>query len=78
VVVFGEVKKPCGTCRELYFAIGVACIDSIAGIAFKDKEAIVVMPERILIKNINRLSFPNRKKINLNFHIVDAWKQRQW
>ena len=36
---------------------------------------VVVMPERILIKDVNRLPFPNRKKINLQLYF-DAWKQK--
>ena len=47
---------------------------SIAGIAFLDNDNFVQNPERQKIKDLNDLSVPNRKKINLNQYL-DAWKK---
>ena len=46
---------------------------SIAGIAFLDNDNFVQNPERQKIKDLNDLSIPNRKKINLRQYL-DAWK----
>ncbi|MEO8764203.1 MAG: radical SAM protein [Ginsengibacter sp.] len=75
VIVFGEGEE---TMMELVQSFALPSgpeLNEIPGIAFKDKEKVVVMPERILIKDINRLSFPNRKKINLQLYF-DVWKQK--
>lgn len=50
-------------------------LHSTSGIAFKDNGGVVVTAERILIKEINRLPFPARNKINLQLYF-DAWKQK--
>ena len=47
---------------------------SIAGIAFLDNDNFVQNPERQKIKDLNDLSIPNRKKINLHQYL-DAWKK---
>src|SRR6187455_356305 len=47
---------------------------SIAGIAFLDNDNFVQNPERQKIKDLNDLSVPNRKKIDLNQYL-DAWKK---
>lgn len=47
---------------------------SIAGIAFLDNDNFVQNPERQKIKDLNDLSIPNRKKINLRQYL-DAWKK---
>ena len=74
VIVFGEGEE---TMTELVqsFSSPNSELYGIPGIAFKDKGAVVVMPERILIKDVNQLSFPNRKKINLQLYF-DVWKQK--
>jgi radical SAM superfamily enzyme YgiQ (UPF0313 family) len=47
---------------------------SIAGIAFLEKGEFVQTAERDKIKDLNDLSTPNRKKINLHLYL-DAWKK---
>ncbi len=47
---------------------------SIAGIAFLDNDNFVQNPERQKMKDLNDLSIPNRKKINLHQYL-DAWKK---
>ena len=47
---------------------------SIPGIAFLDSDKFVQNPERQKIKDLNDLSIPNRKKINLHQYL-DAWKK---
>jgi anaerobic magnesium-protoporphyrin IX monomethyl ester cyclase len=47
---------------------------SIAGVAFLDGDKFVQNPERQKIKDLNELSIPNRKKINLRQYL-DAWKK---
>jgi len=74
VIVFGEGEE---TMMELVqgFSSSGPELHNIRGIAFKDGNTVVVTPERVLIKDINRLSFPNRKKINLQLYL-DVWKQK--
>lgn len=48
---------------------------TIPGIAFKQNNTVVVTPERVLIRDIDRLPFPGRDKINLQLYF-DAWKQK--
>jgi radical SAM superfamily enzyme YgiQ (UPF0313 family) len=47
---------------------------SISGIAFLDNNTFVQNPERQKIKDLNELSIPNRKKINLHQYL-DTWKK---
>jgi len=47
---------------------------SITGIAFLEKGEFVQTAERDKIKDLNELSIPNRKKINLHLYL-DAWKR---
>ena len=47
---------------------------SISGIAFLEEGKFVQNPERQKIKDLNELSIPNRKKINLQQYL-DAWKK---
>jgi radical SAM superfamily enzyme YgiQ (UPF0313 family) len=47
---------------------------SITGIAFLEKGEFVQTAERDKIKDLNDLSTPNRKKINLHLYL-DAWKK---
>ena len=49
---------------------------AIKSIAFKAEDGkIIQTPARSLLKNIDELSFPNRKKINLQLYF-DAWKSK--
>ena len=75
VIVFGEGED---TMLELVrqFSNGhLSDLQDIAGIAYKQDGLVIETPERILIKDINRLPFPARKKINLQLYF-DAWKQK--
>jgi len=77
VIVFGEGED---TMLELvkYWNennSGEGGLYAISGIAFKDRGEFIVTPERILIKDINRLSFPAREKIDLQLYF-DVWKQK--
>jgi anaerobic magnesium-protoporphyrin IX monomethyl ester cyclase len=47
---------------------------NIDGIAFLDNNTFVKTNEREKIKDINELTIPNRKKINLHLYL-DAWKK---
>jgi anaerobic magnesium-protoporphyrin IX monomethyl ester cyclase len=47
---------------------------SLSGIAFLDNGTFIQNPERQKIKDLNELSIPNRKKINLKLYL-DAWKK---
>jgi anaerobic magnesium-protoporphyrin IX monomethyl ester cyclase len=49
--------------------------DNIPGTAVIKNGTKVTNPERTLIKDINTLPIPNRKKINLQLYL-DAWKKR--
>jgi len=48
---------------------------NITGTAILKDGKTLINPERTLIKDINLLPAPNRKKINLHLYL-DAWKQR--
>jgi radical SAM superfamily enzyme YgiQ (UPF0313 family) len=53
-----------------------ASLEKIDGIAFKHQNGeIVYTAERLKIKDIDDLPFPNRKKVNLQYYF-DAWKNR--
>ena len=47
----------------------------IPGIAFKANGNVIITAERLLIKDINRLPFPARNKIDLQLYF-NAWKQK--
>ncbi len=48
-------------------------LNSIKGIAFLEKGALITTPERPLIKDINALPFPNRQKIDFTPYL-NGWK----
>ncbi len=48
---------------------------SITGIAYLEDKKFIQTPERQKIRDLNELSTPNRKKINLHLYL-DAWKKR--
>lgn len=56
-------------------SVVVDATKEIAGIAFLENDRFVQNPERQKIKDLNELSIPNRKKINLRQYL-DAWKKR--
>ena len=75
VIVFGEGED---TMLDLVKAWSVGLepdLQNMQGIAFKTSEGITVMPDRVLIRDINQLPFPNRKKIDLQLYF-NAWKQK--
>ncbi len=75
VIVFGEGED---TMLELVKAWSSGTepdLHMMQGIAFKDAGEVIVMPDRILIRDINHLPFPNRKKIDLQLYF-DAWKKK--
>lgn len=47
---------------------------NISGIAYLENDKFIQNPEREKIKDLNELSIPNRKKINLHQYL-DAWKK---
>lgn len=75
IIVFGEGEDTMLELVKLFAAQKEYDLQHITGIAFKDNGKIIVTTERVLIKDINQLPFPNRKKINLQLYF-DAWKQR--
>ena len=74
VIVFGEGEE---TMLELVTAYSLnhqPDLLHLPGTAFKDKDGnIITNPERVLIKDINQLPFPGRKKIDLQKYF-DTWK----
>ena len=75
IIVFGEGED---TMLELVKAFSISRepnLSNIQGIAYKDDEVLSVTEERILIKDVNQLPLPNRKKINLQLYF-DAWKEK--
>lgn len=76
IIVFGEGED---TMLELVTAFSkgdAPDLHNIPGIAFKNvNNEVVTNEERILIRDINQLPFPNRQKINMQLYF-DAWKQK--
>jgi radical SAM superfamily enzyme YgiQ (UPF0313 family) len=76
IIVFGEGED---TMLELVTAFKKfehPVLHEIPGISFKDSDGkVITNEERILIRDINHLPFPNRKKINLQLYF-DAWKEK--
>lgn len=70
-IVIGEGEE---TMFELCSAIrNSASFESIKGIQWKKNDTIVINEERELLKDIDALPFPNRKKVNLQKYF-DTWK----
>lgn len=70
-IVIGEGEE---TMFELCSAIrNSASFESIKGIQWKKNDTIVINDERELLKDIDALPFPNRKKVNLQKYF-DTWK----
>jgi len=74
VVVFGEGEE---TMLELVkaFALDDPNLSEIPGIAFMNKDTVMVTSERTLIRDVERLPFPARQKIDLQLYF-NAWKQK--
>lgn len=75
IIVFGEGEDTMLDLVKAWSSGVEPDLHNMQGIAFKDKEGIIIMPDRVLIRDINQLAFPNRKKINLQLYF-DAWKQK--
>ena len=75
VIVFGEGEDSMLELVKFYTEESNYSLHDIAGIAFKDGDHVVISVERSLIRDVNQLSFPNRKKIDLQKYF-DVWKQR--
>jgi len=76
VIVFGEGEDTMVDLVKAFSGEAVPDLDLMQGIAYKDKAGeIVVMPDRILIRDVNHLPFPNRKKIDLQLYF-NVWKQK--
>ena len=75
IIVFGEGEDTMTELARFYSATGVSTLEEIPGIAFTKNGSVFETGERILIKDINRLPFPARNKINMQLYF-DAWKQK--
>jgi len=75
VIVFGEGEETMLELARLYAAGPTPDLQPVQGIAFKQQEQVIITDERPLIKDINTLPFPNRKKIDLRQYF-NAWKQK--
>jgi len=75
VIVFGEGEATMLELVRLYSVSRTPGLQNVQGIAFKQGEQVVVTDERPLIKDVNTLPFPNRKKIDLQQYF-NAWKQK--
>jgi radical SAM superfamily enzyme YgiQ (UPF0313 family) len=74
VVVFGEGEE---TMLELVkaFELDDPNLSEIPGIAFMNNGTVMVTAERTLIRDVERLPFPARQKIDLQLYF-NAWKQK--
>lgn len=75
VIVFGEGEDTMLELVKAWSSGTAPDLHMMQGIAFKDAGEVIVMPDRILIRDINHLPFPNRKKIDLQLYF-DAWKKK--
>lgn len=75
VIVFGEGEETMLELASLYRVQASPDLQTVAGIAFKQNGQIRITDERALIKDINTLPFPNRKKIDLQQYF-NAWKKK--
>ncbi|MBL0047125.1 MAG: radical SAM protein [Bacteroidetes bacterium] len=77
IIVLGEGEETMLALAQNYTSLNNNNIlNEIKSIAFKNKhEKIIHTEARSLLKNIDELSFPNRKKINLQLYF-DAWKNK--
>lgn len=75
IIVFGEGEDTMLELVKKFEAGETQDLHQIQGIAFKNENGIMVTAERILIKDINQLPFPNRKKIDLQLYF-NTWKQK--
>ena len=76
VIVFGEGEETMLELVSLYAQENKPDLHGIPGTAYRNKEGdIITNAERVLIKDIDQLSFPYRNKINLQQYF-DVWKKK--
>ncbi|MBG9377481.1 B12-binding domain-containing radical SAM protein [Panacibacter sp. DH6] len=76
VIVFGEGEDTMVELANAFTSHLRPDLSVIPGIAYKNEiDNVTVNEERILIRDINQLPFPNRKKINMQLYF-DAWKPK--
>jgi len=76
IIVFGEGEETILELARAYTVAAAPALEPIAGIAFLDKNGSVsINAERSLIRNIDQLPLPDRKKIDLQLYF-DAWKAK--
>lgn len=77
-IIIGEGEE---TTLELIKAIAIVdastplsmTISNIKGLAYLENGKVITTPERVLIKDVNTLPFPNRKKIDFKPYL-NGWK----
>ncbi len=75
VIVFGEGEDTMLDLVKAFAATSMPDLNDMQGVAFKNGDEIIVMPDRVLIRDVNQLPFPNRKKIDLQLYF-DTWKNK--
>lgn len=76
IIVIGEGEETMLETVQHYSERNSESPERINGIAFKSANGeIIYTSERIKIRDIDDLPFPNRKKVNLQYYF-DAWKNR--
>ncbi|HET6991868.1 MAG TPA: radical SAM protein, partial [Bacteroidia bacterium] len=74
IIVIGEGEETMLQLARILETRGENNIAAVKGIVWKnEKEEIVFNEEQMLLKSIDELPFPNRKKISLQLYF-DAWK----
>ena len=73
VIVFGEGEETMLDLVKSWKEDPEKDLQQIPGIAFLKNNFVMVTGERVLIRDINQLPFPNRLKINLQLYF-DVWK----
>ena len=75
-IVFGEGEETMLELVKAYSTGETRSLKDIPGIAFRDSNGLVaVNAERALIKEIDQLPMPDRKKIDLQLYL-DVWKKK--
>ena len=73
-IIVGEGEETCLELIQKLNAGKIGELNLVNGIRYKDKNGkIISTPERIKIRDLDALPFPNRKKVDL-FKYLDVWK----
>ncbi|WP_153797733.1 B12-binding domain-containing radical SAM protein [Foetidibacter luteolus] len=76
VVVFGEGEDTMLELVKLFEKEPTPLLEAVPGIAYiNNNDEVVTNEDRVLIRDINKLPFPARQKINLQQYF-DVWQQR--